>query len=253
MGALFSNCQLFLAKRRAIKGNRKCGVILRDTQEQLVQMRQKYEEQLDELQDAIVVGKQMPQATAHQRDKRKKRLLDLLTRRKMLTHYVTQTDKRLHMINSKMLALDQLQISQMQIDAVRSTAQAFQTFQRRVGGLDSIEDATDKLSEQMNMLTDLTQVLEDQELYPMLDMDESDLMEELEEVEGETAIGPAAAINVAVEDLLPSAPTDTPKRAFSDPEGVATGRPRAPSDPPGMAELADPAHTSNIAVALQPV
>ena len=253
MGALFSNCQLFLAKRQAIKGNRKCGVILRNTEEQLVQMRQKYEEQLDELQEAITIAKHMPQSTSHERDKRKKRLLDLLTRRKMLSHYVTQTDKRLHMINSKMLALDQLQISQMQLDAVRSTAQAFQTFQRRVGGLDSIEDATDKLSEQMSMLTDLTQVLEDQELYPMLDMDESDLMDELDEMEDETPVGPAAAINVAVEDLLPSAPTGSPKHAATNSvhfTGVATGRPRAPSDPPGTGELAD---SSKIAVALQPV
>lgn len=246
MGALFSNCQLFLAKRQAIKGNRKCGVILRDTQEQLIQMRQKYEEQLDEISEAISNAKQMPQDSAHKREKRKNRLMDLLRRRKMLAHYVAQTDKRLHMINSKMLALDQLQISQMQIDAVRSTAQAFATFQRRVGGLDSVEDASDKLDEQMSMLTDLTQVLEDQELYPMLDMDDSELMQELEEMD-EPELGPAAAINVAVEDLLPQAPTETPTASTT---GVATGQPRTPSDPGDTPELADP---RRVAVALPAV
>lgn len=245
MGALFSNCQLFLAKRQAIKGNRKCGVILRDTQEQLVQMRQKYEEQLDEISEAISNAKQMAQNTAHKREKRKNRLVDLLRRRKMLSHYVAQTDKRLHMINSKMLALDQLSISQMQIDAVRSTAQAFQTFQRRVGGLDSVEDASDKLDEQMSMLTDLTAVLEDQELYPMLDMDDSDLMQELEEMD-EPQLGPAAAINVAVEDLMPQAPAQTPTAST---RGVSTGRPRSPSDPGETPELAD----RRVAVALPAV
>ncbi len=247
MGVLFSNCQLFLAKRQAIKGNRKCGVILRDTQEQLVQMRQKYEEQLDEISEAICNAKQMPQDTAHRREKRKNRLMDLLRRRKMLSHYVTQTDKRLHLINSKMLALDQLQISQMQIDAVRSTAQAFATFQRRVGGLDSVEDASEKLDEQMSMLTDLTAVLEDQELYPMLDMNDDDLMQELEELD-EPELGPAAAINVAVEDLLPQAPAQTPTASAT--VGVATGQPRTPSDPGDTAELADP---RRVAVALPAV
>ena len=237
MGALFSNCQLFLAKRQAMKGNRKCGVILRDTQEQLVQMRQKYEEQLDEISEAICNAKQMPQDTAHRREKRKNRLMDLLRRRKMLSHYVAQTDKRLHLINSKMLALDQLQISQMQIDAVRSTAQAFATFQRRVGGLDSVEDATEKLDEQMSMLTDLTAVLEDQELYPMLDMNDDDLMQELEELD-EPELEPANAINVAVEDLLPQAPAQTPTASTASTAsnaGVAIGRPRTPSDPGDVA------------------
>jgi len=245
MGALFSNCQLFLAKRQAIKGNRKCGVILRDTQEQLVQMRQKYEDQLDEISEAISNARGMAQDTAHKRDKRKNRLMDLLRRRKMLAHYVTQTDKRLHMINSKMLALDQLQISQMQIEAVRSTAQAFATFQRRVGGLDSVEDASDKLDEQMSMLTDLTAVLEDQELYPMLDMDDSDLMQELEEMD-EPQLGPAAAINVAVEDLLPEAPLRLPAGTM----GIASGQPKTPSDPGDTPELVSP---SRVAVALPAV
>lgn len=247
MGALFSNCQLFLAKRQAIKGNRKCGVILRDTQEQLVQMRQKYEEQLDEISEAVSNAKRMPQGTAHKREKRKNRLMDLLRRRKMLSHYVAQTDRRLHLINSKMLALDQLQISQMQIDAVRSTAQAFATFQRRVGGLDSVEDASEKLDEQMSMLTDLTAVLEDQELYPMLDMNDDDLMQELEEMD-EPRLGPAAAINVAVEDLLPQAPAKTPTGTAST-VGVASGQPRTPSDPGDTPELADP----RLAVALPAV
>ena len=228
MGALFSNCQLFFAKRQATKGNRKCGVILKQTEQSLQEMRQKYEEQLEELSDAINAATRMPQNTAHQNDKRRKRLMDLLARRKMLNHYLSTTDKRLHMINSKMLSLDQLQISAMQIDAVRSVGQAFQTFHKRVGGLEKIENASDKLSEQMDFLTDLTQVLENEELYPMLQLDDSDLLQELEEFEQETSkegggsIGPAAAINVAIEDLLPAVPAGAPETEQpADPQRVA--------------------------------
>ena len=78
MGALFSNCAVVLARRKARSRGARCIAILKETETHLNAMQQKYQAQLSDVNEAIAVGQALPSKSAHEKQVRKDRLIELL-------------------------------------------------------------------------------------------------------------------------------------------------------------------------------
>jgi len=128
-------------------------------------MQQKYQAQLSEVNEAIVAGQALPSRSAHDKLVRKDRLVELLRKRNTLRHYLSVCRKRNNQMLAKTMAIEQLEINAMQLQAIKSTAEAFESFSRKTGGMDNIEDAADKLSEHMETLADIDGIIQVSTLF----------------------------------------------------------------------------------------
>lgn len=219
MGTLFSNCVVVLARRKARSRGARCIVILKETEVHLAAMQQKYQRQLDEVNDALTTGAAMPTTSRHEVETRKDRLLELLRKRKVLRHYLSVCRKRNNQVLAKVLAIEQLELNAMQLGAIKSTAEAFESFSKKTGGIDSIEDAHDKLTEHMETLADIDGIVGQELPLAFNDDDDDELLEQLAMYDSLPAPGNHEIINtvnVTVADLAPSPPTDPPGGAEKD-------------------------------------
>lgn len=101
MGALLSHCAVMWAQRKdrvirkkAQTRGRRCINILKDAEVHLCAMQTKYQAQLGEVDEAMQTASRMPSASAHDKQVRKDRLLELLRKRKVLRHYLAVCIKR---------------------------------------------------------------------------------------------------------------------------------------------------------------
>ena len=223
MGVLFSNCAVVLARRKARTRGARCIAILKETETHLNAMQQKYQSQLSDVNEAIAVGQALPSKSKHEKQVRKDRLVELLRKRKTLRHYLTVCRKRNNQMLAKTMAIEQLEINAMQLQAIKSTAEAFESFSRKTGGVDNIEDAADKLSEHMETLADIDGIIQESNMLPLgfNDDDDDDLLAELaqfdEDMDDEEPPVEPGTIGVSVADLeMPTVPLVAPGKARSD-------------------------------------
>lgn len=219
MGALFSNCAVVLARRKARSRGARCIVILKETEVHLAAMQQKYQKQLEEVDDALSVGAAMPNASRHEKETRKDRLLELLRKRKVLRHYLSVCRKRNNQVLAKVLAIEQLELNALQLGAIKSTAEAFESFSKKTGGLDSIEDAHDKLTEHMETLADIDGIVGQELPLAFNDDDDDELLEQLamyDSVPTPDSSEGISTMNINVADLAPVPPTSAPKHSEAD-------------------------------------
>ena len=98
----------------------------------------------------------------------------------------------------------------MQLQAIRSTAEAFESFSRKTGGMDDIEDAADKLSEHMETLADIDGIIQESNMLPLgfNDDDDDALLAELaqfdEDMKDEVPPEDPGTMGVTVADLEPN-------------------------------------------------
>lgn len=223
MGILFSNCAVVLARRKARTRGARCIAILKETEIHLTAMQQKYQAQLSDVNEAIAVGQALPSKSKHEKQVRKDRLVELLRKRKTLRHYLTVCRKRNNQMLAKTMAIEQLEINAMQLQAIKSTAEAFENFSRKTGSVDNIEDAADKLSEHMETLADIDGIIQESNMLPLgfNDDDDEELLAELAQFDEdmddeEPSVGPNT-IGVSVADLeMPTAPLVAPGKARLD-------------------------------------
>lgn len=187
MGIILGRClDNWAIQQRQSKGKR-CVEILKSTEDHLVQMQSKYKSDLSQVESAIMEGKTMSTATPYERQTRKAHLLELLKKRKTIRHYLTVAQKRNQQVLHKMLAVEALEVNQMQIDALKTTAKAFQAFSKRNGveDLSSLEKASDTISDHMDALADIDSIMSESGKLPLAfdDDDDEDLLKELEEYE----------------------------------------------------------------------
>lgn len=187
MGILFDRClDNWAAQQRQTKGKR-CIEILKVTEEHLVEMQSKYKRELSQIESAIAEGKNMSTATAYEKQARKTHLLELLKKRKTIRHYLSVAQRRNQQVLHKMLAVEALEVNQMQIDALKTTAKAFQAFSKKNGveDLSSLEKASDTIADHMDALSDIDSIMQESGKLPLSyeDEDDEDLMKELEEYE----------------------------------------------------------------------
>ena len=98
------------------------------------------------------------------------RVIELLRKRKTLRQYLTVCRGPYF---QTFFAVEHLEINAMQLQAIESKAEAFESFCRKTGSVDNIEieDAADKLSECMNTLTEYQYILE-LDMYPGTDIND---------------------------------------------------------------------------------
>jgi len=214
MGILFDRClDSWAAQQRQTKGKR-CIEILKTTEEHLVEMQTKYKSELSQVESAIAEGKNMSTATAYEKQARKTHLLELLKKRKTIRHYLSVAQRRNQQVLHKMLAVEALEVNQMQIDALKTTAKAFQAFSKKNGveDLSSLEKASDTIADHMDALSDIDSIMQESGKLPLSyeDEDDEDLMKELEEYE----IQDESSLKVRQPDYssmaMPEAPADVP-------------------------------------------
>lgn len=148
----------------------------------------KYERQKNSLDEEIKRGVRLKE--------NKSVLLQKLRQKKIVVHYMGKVSDRINQIMQKRFQIENLNLTVMQVNALRHTASVFKDF-NKVNNLDKIE----KLQDTMIELTD--QVLEINETLgsePLLDIDEDELLAELNTIDTtEKVFLPISTIEMSVE------------------------------------------------------
>lgn len=148
----------------------------------------KYERQKNSLDEEIKRGVRMKE--------NKSVLIQKLRQKKIVVHYMGKVSDRINQIMQKRFQIESLNLTVMQVNALRHTASVFKDF-NKVNNLDKIE----KLQDTMIELTD--QVLEINETLgsePLLDIDEDELLAELNTIDTtEKVFLPISTIETLVE------------------------------------------------------
>lgn len=181
MGTLFSGFFSFVATQKAQTRGKRCVAILKQTELHLQEMQTKYQASLLEVDEAIQIAAAHPQTTKYEAQLRKDRLLELLKKRKTLRHFLSVARRRNQQVLAKTLAVEALEVNQMQVDALKSTAAQFEAFSRK-NGIENLEKASDTLSEHMDALADIDEIMAESGRLPLGfdDDDQDELLEELE-------------------------------------------------------------------------
>lgn len=126
----------------------------------------------------------------------KSRKLMHLKRMKTLDHHITQCEAKLIACVNKQYALEQLEITKMQIQAIKSSTSIFKSFSK-YNPLHKIEDLQDTMEERLEDLADVTDLL----TSGTVEFDEDELLAELNDMDGEQMV-----------EEMPEVPTKIPVR-----------------------------------------
>tara|TARA_B100001063_G_scaffold237229_1_gene257942 strand:- start:189 stop:785 length:597 start_codon:yes stop_codon:yes gene_type:complete len=136
--------------------------------EQLVtEMKVKYTRQVQDITDKIRFEVRS--------NNNKNTLLSYMRRRKLIMHYMSECDKKIDAIANKKYALEQLAITTMHIEALRSSRDIFKTF-NKVNSIEKIEELTEQVSELQADIMEVDSILSQE----TVEYDEDELLEELQ-------------------------------------------------------------------------
>lgn len=164
--------------KEVIKNMRQCEVVLRD-------MIFKYERIEREAKQKF------------KEEKIKSRKLIHLKKIKTLRYFIGQCEMKIASCVHKQYALEQLEVTRMQIDAIKASTSIFKSFSK-YNPIEKIEDLQEKMEENLEDLSDLSDLLS----TSTLEFDEDELLSELNSMEADVE-------EQMVEDL-PEAPTHLP-------------------------------------------
>jgi len=128
----------------------------------------------------------------------KRRKLMHLKRIKTLEHHITQCEAKLIACVNKQYALEQLEVSRMQIEAIKSSTSIFKSFSK-YNPIDKIEDLQESMEEKLEDLADISALL----TSGTVEFDEDELMSELNDIDGEQIVeempvAPSGKLGVSV-------------------------------------------------------
>jgi len=103
----------------------------------------------------------------------------LLKKKKTLDHHIQQCEIKIAVCVQKQYALEQLEVTKMQVDAIRSSTSVFRTFSK-YNPIQKIEDLQSQMEDMTEDLADVTQLLTGS---VMDDFDEDELNAELRRME----------------------------------------------------------------------
>ena len=164
----------------------------------LKEMVGKYDRQREKLDDDIKTGLR--------RKEDKAVLLQKLKQKKIVIHYMGKCRDRINTIMQKKYAIEQLNLTAMQIQALRHTTSVFKDFNKR-NDMDKIEQLNDTMQELTEQVMDINETLGSE---PLIDIDEEELLAELNSFELEEDRNPMAVIEMPTvvpryeEDPIPS-------------------------------------------------
>lgn len=125
----------------------------------------------------------------------RRRKLMHLKRIKTLDHHITQCEAKLIACVNKQYALEQLEISKMQIEAIKSSTSIFKSFSK-YNPIHKIEDLQETMEERLEDLADITDLL----TTGTVEFDDDELLAELNDIEGEQMV-----------EEMPEVPTNVPR------------------------------------------
>ena len=128
----------------------------------------------------------------------RKKLVVLLQRRKILKKYIKECEARLTNCLHKQCALEQLELTRIQLEAIKNTSRVFHKFTTR-HDLAKVEELHDNMVELQEHVMDVHNLMTE----PVMDSEDYDVEEELEEPEREEKEG------VVAEALLLDSPPPT--------------------------------------------
>lgn len=137
-----------------------------------------------------------------QATKKSKKLI-LLKKIKSLDHYIQSCENKIAVCVHKQYALEQLEVTKMQVDAIRASSGVFHRFSK-YNPIQKIEDLQDTMEEQLEALSDITGLLEQS---PM-EFDDDQLMAELDSMQNYA--GDEQIVGEATFDELPEPPSVVP-------------------------------------------
>lgn len=137
----------------------------------LEEMVNKYERRREKLDDDIKIGIRNKET--------KTVLLQKLKQRKIVIHYMGKCRDRINTIMQKRFQIEQLNLTIMQVHALKETAGVFKDFNRK-NDLSKIEELNDTMQELTDQVMDINETLGSE---PLIDIDEDDLWNELESFE----------------------------------------------------------------------
>lgn len=120
-------------------------------------------------------------------------LLTKLRKKKILLHYMNHCRKKIDAIVEKQYALEQLNITAMQIEAMKGTAKVFKTF-TKTHNIDKIEQLQGDMQDLQDQIMEINDTIGAE---PLL-FDEDELMEELNEIANEPDKTPVATVSFPV-------------------------------------------------------
>jgi hypothetical protein len=121
--------------------------------------------------------------TEFQSETKKSKKLIHLKKMKMLDHYIRTCENRLAVCVHKQYALEQLEVTKMQVEAIRTSTSVFKRWSK-YNPIQKIEDLQDSIEEQMQDLSDITGLLE----QTPFELDEDELLAELNQMDIEEQI-----------------------------------------------------------------
>lgn len=128
------------------------------------------------------------------------RALRLMRKRKVLEAHIATCENRLHVCMQKQCALEQLEITKMQIHALKSSSKVFQRFSKR-NSMARIEELTDTMQELSDDLMDMNDLLQ----TPVQSIDEDEVLAELEKLQAEeiaVTLPDVPAVSVSSPELV---------------------------------------------------
>ena len=144
----------------------------------------KYEKQYEEMHSDLML--------AVKEEQRKDILIHKLRRKEVVLHHMNVCRWKIETLTQKQYALEQLNITKMQIDAIKDTVKVFKIFNKNYS-IEKIEDLQDQLEEFSSQIMEVDSCLT--EATPLIEIDDSELADELDELES---------------IMFPSVPTDVP-------------------------------------------
>lgn len=135
-------------------------------------------------------------------------LLQKLKQKKIVVHYMGKTRDRINTIMQKRYAIEQLNLTRMQLEALRHTAGVFKDFNKN-NDISKIEQLNDTMQELSEQVLDINETLGSE---PLIDIDEDELMNELNSFEVENTV-PLNIIEMpTVVPHFEAIPTQLPKQ-----------------------------------------
>ena len=111
------------------------------------------------------------------------RALRLMRKRKILEAHIATCENKLHVCMNKQCALEQLEITKLQVDALKYSNSIFKRFTQR-NSMARIEELNDTMQELSEDLMDMNDLLS----TPLQTVDEEEVRKDLDALEAELAV-----------------------------------------------------------------
>ena len=134
-------------------------------------MLNKYQRQHDDLHRDIV--------NSLRNKGEKQQMLHKLRRKKIVLHYMNSTRNKIATIVSKQYALENLNITRLQLEAIKDTVKVFKVFNKS-HSYEKIENLKDQLDELTEQFMETDAILNEES--HLLQFDDADLEQELEQL-----------------------------------------------------------------------